>query len=319
MAQFVGVQSIFQFVLNKDNEDTLKQNLLLFDKICLDASLSTLYENVPRDFLTDLEWLYDKGLVCDIDSYPNSGKYLQVLVDTIGKKSIIKEFFLNPSYFKKITAFDKKLKLANVKKLSQIEGSFDKDEIDEVFTALTLFTTRVVTNYLQKEEGVDAVSALPLMHYLKDRFSSKKELVARIVLKNLPVPDGNTPLEQIVEYREDQSVKSSYLHLRRWMNKIANENLMANEIEEEIEWLCNEFLTYMQLHKIKASTQALEALIKSPLELLENLATFKFSKMVDPLFAATKQKIYLLEAEINTPGKEVSYLIKSKNSFYHRD
>ena len=74
----------------------------------------------------------------------------------------------------------------------------------------------------------------------------------------------------------------------------------------------------MRLHKIKANTDTIEVWVKSPLEVLENLLTLKFSKFIDPLFAIQKRKISLLEAELQAPGREVAYILKTKDHFYDK-
>jgi hypothetical protein len=93
----------------------------------------------------------------------------------------------------------------------------------------------------------------------------------------------------------------------------------AIEIEEEIEFLIHEFNRHMKLHKLKANTTTLETMIKAPLEILEDLVKLKFSKIPEPFFAIKKRQILLMEAEINAPGREISYLIKTNDIFSNKD
>jgi hypothetical protein len=139
--------------------------------------------------------------------------------------------------------------------------------------------------------------------------------VVQIAINKLPLPDQTTPWEQIFDYRNDPNTQQSLFSLRRWMRKISEQNLPSHEIEEELEWLINEFQTHMKLHKMKSNTETMETLIKVPLELLENLVKFNFSKIPDPLFAIKKRQLSLMEAEINAPGKEIAYIIKTNEAF----
>src|SRR5690606_17726888 len=109
--------------------------------------------------------------------------------------------------------------------------------------------------------------------------------------------------------------QKNLLNLRRWIRKISSENLPSTEIEEEIEWLINEFQTHMKFHKMKANTETLEVIVKTPLEIIENLVKLKLSKLPEPLFALKKRQITLIEAELNAPGRELAYIIKSKDAF----
>jgi hypothetical protein len=75
----------------------------------------------------------------------------------------------------------------------------------------------------------------------------------------------------------------------------------------------------MKYHKIKANTETLEILVKTPLEIIENLVKLKLSKLTDPFFALKKKQLMLMEAEINAPGKELAYIIKSRETFQSED
>lgn len=91
------------------------------------------------------------------------------------------------------------------------------------------------------------------------------------------------------------------------------------EIEEELDWLLNEFQDHMKLHKLKANTETLEMIVKIIPETLENLIKLKFSKLPEPFFALKKRQISLMEAELNAPGKEISYIIKTREAFQSQE
>ena len=103
--------------------------------------------------------------------------------------------------------------------------------------------------------------------------------------------------------------------MRRWIRKISTDELSKAEIEEEIEWLINEFHKHMKYHKIKADTETIEVLVKAPLEIIENLVKLKLSKIPEPFFALKKRQLMLMEAEINAPSKEMAYIIKTRETF----
>jgi hypothetical protein len=71
----------------------------------------------------------------------------------------------------------------------------------------------------------------------------------------------------------------------------------------------------MKLHKMKANTETVEVLVKLLPETIENLIKLKFSKIPEPFFAFKKRQINLLEAELNAPGREMSYIIKTQKTF----
>jgi hypothetical protein len=165
------------------------------------------------------------------------------------------------------------------------------------------------------EQELDVVTILPYSMYTHNIPNSKKSDVVQIVINQLPLPDGLTPWEQIIDYKNDPSTKNNVLALRRWISKISSENLSRAEIDDELQWLMNEFRSHIKLHKMKTNTETLETIVKAPLEIIEDLIKFKFSKIPDPFFALKKRQISLMEAELNTPGREIAYLIKTKELF----
>ena len=144
---------------------------------------------------------------------------------------------------------------------------------------------------------------------------SHKNHVMQIVMKNLPLPDNMTPWEQIVDYKNDPQSQKNLLALKMWIKKISSDKQTAQEIQEEIEWLMNEFEKNMQLHKMKSNVETVETIVKIPLDLLENVVKLKFSKLLEPIFSIKKRQISLLEAEMNAPGREIAYVLKARDVF----
>jgi hypothetical protein len=136
-----------------------------------------------------------------------------------------------------------------------------------------------------------------------------------VIIKNLPLPDNSTPWEQIIDFRDDSKSRQHLISLRRWIRKLSSETLTTQEIHEELEYLINEFSKSMKLNKMKSNKRTIETLIKLPLELLENALKLKLSKFPEPFFALNERHVSLLEAELNSPGREIAYLIKAREAF----
>ena len=168
---------------------------------------------------------------------------------------------------------------------------------------------------MEANENINAVTTLPYIEYTRELPETRKADIAQIVINNLPLPDGTTSWEQIIDYRNDPENQKSFLTLKRWIRKISTEELSKGEIEEEIKWLMNEFQNHMKVHKIKTNTETLEVIVKAPLEIIENLIKLKFSKIPEPFFALKKRQINLMEAELNAPGREMAYIIKTQETF----
>lgn len=304
--------------------------------------------------LSEIEWLKDNKIIYNIN-YPDNiapedekSEFLKYL-SSIGMGDEYWEFFLpiiKKSYksYGTFASRAKKLRLGLDKKIKSINNNilvdkpnirlsknefirlrnlldsyiYNVQELQEYLGKSQLKRESVIARFISIKtmyfERTDALSLVPCYDFSKIP-SSRKSEVARVAIDKLPIPDETTPWEQILDFRNDPDNQSALLNLRRWVRNISSENLTASEIEEELEWLLNEFENNMKLHKIKANTNTIEVWIKTPLEVLENLLTLKFSKLVDPLFAVKKRSISLMEAELQAPGREVAYILKTKKQF----
>lgn len=66
---------------------------------------------------------------------------------------------------------------------------------------------------------------------------------------------------------------------------------------------------------MKANGGMLETALITTSELIEELARLRFSKAARALFSLKKRRIALIEGELTSPGSEVAYLIKARESF----
>jgi hypothetical protein len=71
----------------------------------------------------------------------------------------------------------------------------------------------------------------------------------------------------------------------------------------------------MEIYHIKASHSFVDVFVISPLEILEDLITFKWSKLAKGMLSVKKRKVELLEAEMKAPGKECAYVFDAGRRF----
>jgi len=308
-----GSHEILSDAWNSDFSN-LKQQALLFDQIGI-YKLSNFYKTLEESLglfkklglgsydktqpiIAELEWLQQKGIVFELK------------VEDELQSELMKKFPQNSTSQK---FEDAKKLLKNIidiqtTGLKQAENETHRLELikDQHFK-----TIRFLSIIMETTREATFVTTFPYTEYTRELPNSSKGDVAQVVIKRLPLPSNETPWEQLIDYRNDAKTQKSLLDLRRWIRKISTENLAPHEIEEEIEWLINEFESHMKLHKMKENTETVEVITKAPLEFLE----LKFSKIIEPLFAIKKRKINLLEAEMNAPGREISYIVKTQEAF----
>ena len=142
--------------------------------------------------------------------------------------------------------------------------------------------------------------------------------VLEVVLKAFPVPADDVPFEQLLDFRRDEDARTKLTALRHWTNKMARGKSSPGEIAEELEFLLFEYERRMRVHHMKYEASTLQTILTVPFKVLEELMRLKFGAAVEALFVLRKQRIELMQAELDVPGKEVAYISKAKSLFEKR-
>lgn len=219
-------------------------------------------------------------------------------------------------------------KTAEVKKKIQINrmksalaaAIAEPDRLIAHSISLSTNLTRLLSVELRELEGVDACPVLPseFSPLEIDRPATRQDVVT-ITLTSLPVPDEQTPWEQIIDYRNDPDSKEKFLDLRHWMSDVARSSLTPLEVEEKLEYLLSRYRRRMELHNIKINTTLFESVVVTSADVLGNLASFQWGKASQVLFSLKRRKLDLLEGELTAEGSEVAYIIKARNAFHEKE
>lgn len=177
------------------------------------------------------------------------------------------------------------------------------------------YSARVLATHFGATLACDALPIIPA-HPLPLRDSAVDAgSVIDLVLSNMPVPDESTSWESIIDFRSDDEARKARNRLRRWMHKFASAKSSVREVNDELEYLLDEYRSYMRLHRIKTQHSKLETVLTVSAEALENLVTFHLSNAVKALFSWRKEKIALLEAEQAAPGRDIAYIVMAQDRF----
>jgi hypothetical protein len=285
----------------------LKQQALFFDQIGI-YNLDWIFNNLRngplyqkdltwfRKLELDLEWLRDNDVVIDLRD--------------------IKGQLDNDDFIENIKLREQNAGEAWELINQQIKGEnvgFDKLLNNMIRGDAIAIRELVVGN--RESKDISVIPTLQLKNYLYEIPNSRKVDVIDLVINKFPIPNQETPWENICDYRNNPESKKYLLNLRRWISKMSATTLSTLEIEDEFEGLINDYQAHMNLHKMKTDTVSFQALITLPLGLIENLLNLRISKLTEPFFVLRKRKLSLLEAELTAPGKELTYIIKTQDEF----
>ena len=165
--------------------------------------------------------------------------------------------------------------------------------------------------YLQAQNVHDVFPVLK--NATSYRQTPVKQQAINVILNQLPTPSADVDLKQLLEFRSDADVHSKYLALINWINELGRTQKTASEIEDEFEYLYNQYLRHYELHKMKSNWTTLEVLVSTGLDALASLSSPV--QVLKSMFAIRKSKISLMEEEMKLPGKEIAYIYKANETF----
>ena len=161
-----------------------------------------------------------------------------------------------------------------------------------------------------RDKGINVFPILETRRQSLGVFPSGTAPVLEVILKAMPIPDDETPWEDIVEFRRDPESRKRLRALRVWLRNFAKGTTATSlaEMKEEIEVHLDEYEEHMKLHRMKVNKGAIEALLTMTGKLAEDLVKVKFGDLARLPFMFRERKIGLLEAEAKAPNRELAYI-----------
>ncbi|MBS1613839.1 MAG: hypothetical protein JST49_13540 [Bacteroidetes bacterium] len=270
----------------------LKQLILLFDKIGVPSisTFITIFSKHPDknhgifNLINEIEYLIEQGYLFDALKTNNA------------------------------TIINKKADLVGIfNELKTLEKIVDGDDTNLAMEA----AARISCLKLNNEDVERDFISIPIIKKLQLPLSAtaNRSDVLNLVIERIPIPDSQTPWENIIDFKSDPDNIGRLAGLRVWMNKVAKSNSSVVEIEDELEYLLHLYTKSLETHKIKYSQGILQSFVVGTAEIIENTAKLNFSKIANGLFSAKLAKAELLNLELKAPGNELSYIYKAKQHF----
>lgn len=143
-----------------------------------------------------------------------------------------------------------------------------------------------------------------------------RQLVAEVVISQIPEPAEGTPWEAILDWRNDEETRVKLRRLKHWMNKASQlENLKVSHLQDEVLYLIDDYRQAMKVHSFQTRTGTLRSLVTTSAAVLENIAKLKFEKLADLPFQLLGHKIKRSKADLEAPGRELAYIVDVQNKF----
>jgi hypothetical protein len=93
------------------------------------------------------------------------------------------------------------------------------------------------------------------------------------------------------------------------------EGLVLLLAKNELELSSPAIIRWNTFSRIMASQSFVDVFLIAPLEIIENLVKFNWSKLAGGMLSVNKRKVELLEAEIKAAGRECAYVFDARKRF----
>lgn len=273
-------------LLGKDlNQSDIKRLLLLFDSLMLP----------PRS----LELIYQKE---DNEDFIASFDYL------------INLKFLQPAEYNDDIYYSEEEQLLR-RELSRVQEilNFSKVENLRLYSYCDDLHARLDALSLAKQSEKDIIPILRTRMGMENPINGHS--VLNFALQKMPMPSINTPWEKIIDFKTDKDTRSKYLSLINWVNITARQKRNINEINDEFEYLYDQYLKSFKLHKITTNLTYWEVFVFAGIDVLSSFEAFKGISLMKKLFTIKKAQASLVTEEMKLPGKEIAYIYKANTVF----
>lgn len=135
------------------------------------------------------------------------------------------------------------------------------------------------------------------------------------ILGQLPVPHEDAPWEQVIDFREDDTLKRQYYALLNWLNQVSRKDIPVSHIIDEYNYLYAEYTRQYALHKMNNRFTTIELLVTSGMEFLSSLAQQGYVSAIKDLLTIRKKQVALLQEEKDIDGRELAYIFSAQQHF----
>lgn len=299
----IGVTSIDPWFILDD--ESLTKNLLYFDKLVYNCGRKDLLENFCRtlpkgadyfkakmneiDILTEANLLShykDEDATYDAQRYGDkrSIEYLEKSAE------LALEFSTKKSFKEVMIDF-----LERFREVGQLRARNYALLLNNKYS--DYYTPIIRTNNYAFDNSIDTTPATTL----------------KVVLSKFPQLAPITNMQKFIDFKNDPQTQIKLIRLKNWVLEITKKNYSEKEIEQTLDYLLQEYLNQLDIHKLKYKVGIAETLIIASLEAIENLIQLKFSTAAKTLFALRKEKVNLLENELTIDGKEIAFIYHAIN------
>lgn len=142
-----------------------------------------------------------------------------------------------------------------------------------------------------------------------------KRAAMRFLLKKIPIPAKEIPIDEIISFKTDQAVKNDLNLLRSWIVDITNQDINVLEFEDKFLASYQSYIKSLKHLSAKSDTSTIGLISTIGATVVDNLTQLKLGSAVKAVLDWQSTLIEIEEKFNKLPGRELTYLKKVEDAF----
>jgi hypothetical protein len=300
MTNQVFYTGIFEALANDFSVADLKRYLLLFDRIAIPQldSFPQLIDNEEMKELVDRKLVQSaREFLIDADPNPFQLRELQLLEEKWDK--VLRE---NRIKANKLLS-DQLLIEQNIFEFAKLTFLNLGETLKKNADLLNFFPCYNAVPILRPNTNV------PYESY------TKNSRIAHFIVQEFPIIKEEQSIEKILGFKESSLIKGFFLRLRAWIRRLERSDFDPKEFYDEYQEMMHNYSAELARHKMDTVLGTIEIILTNTLEIAENIARFRFSKLPPIMINGLSFQNKLKEVDSNIPKNEIAYIYHAKKKF----
>jgi len=173
----------------------------------------------------------------------------------------------------------------------------------------------IVKRSLTTDEWQTLNRAMILPHSVQSRLSARDSTLLEIVIKRLPIPGDEVPLEEVLAFSRDRSSVRRRERLMIALARARLENTPAEVFDLELAEAICDYEESMAAEDFRARTGAIKVVLSASLGAIEELIHLRPRRALEALLEYREVKANRLEAELHAAGRETAFIYEADKAF----
>jgi len=183
---------------------------------------------------------------------------------------------------------------------------------EHTFGIFASYLERYGIEELEKQSSDTFIPLSPLTFTSRNLSVCDDADVFSLIIENMPILSDQVPLDEVLSFKREH--QSDYQRLLNWITHSHNRTNNIDFLKEEINEMVENFRSYKRIGELKFQPGKVEVLFTG-LAIFRDSFTFRFGSVSRTIATLRKEKASLIEHELKSPARPLSYIVKAQDCF----